>query len=1003
MSESDEGVADIRFVNPLADGGDGSPVAGGDSSPSGSSAYVEGSENLEQAHVAQFESHLSVDDISDLKYAFQACDSDRSGTIDVSELDAMLDVLGATTTPEVVRELFRLGKNDFGEWRKQHDSVVLHQLPEQMQYQDNDVGHLDNTKHGGERHYHDMVIDRAGRAVMPQFQAVRDATNAIVDASMDIKVVSTIAKPISAVGKPLVGVGMKAADVGMTASTKALSTAVRTTKVGAELLVQGAARPLNYTGQLLDVSYGLMVADKDSSSESMLHGERLKAERQALNDAIANPETMIFAEFVHLWGGARIQELIPGDWHKSANQMRVYRNAYDTADVDGQNGVSFKELDLVWIAMDPTNQLKHEDIQQLWVTLNPTGKESLSFADFLHGMRKCKDDPKCVDFIDISKPNKWELLSLLVDTPISTRDEEEILGKLAPVERAGIYWLKKETHPMNADEMRAVLERAADGQLRFLSDTQHTRMKGLREQCVLVCAFIGFVWTAFPAAVENFLVTMLEVDGVKDAYWVCHDHTIPNNVSMTAAASVSVNGTADQPGHEDTPYHVPSTDMDVDLFMCHITYDESSCGDIAGVPAMQAGAWSTMSTDSRCSYCQCVACQCLHHDDGQFDWSLENKLLWFWIYNFSSIIFFVVIEILLLMYFGVRYCVRVAWALDQRLVPLNTDRAFVADSLIRAAFELGNSTSITLGVDPQKEADSSSKFALLVRILMYKLKCIGTAAVLKQVVTNTTGPEIYTFAKPWVGTCLATTLWDGLIAHVIINQAELRGFGVYTSVEVFNEILDVFFPNGVDQPSSCGGVEFLSAFGKIQICRAVGAAIVKHGAMYPSMELLLRHAIQYLGLRGKRVVCEPGTLDNIQGFIIGLFPGSKREKDKGAHFMEFLGEDWEAIDHDGLSHDEVRVALCVHLLSFILDGDLSSSEMELWKAACHAAGPKVAVYDPSALKRLCVRYRGMSAISTSDLLNCFDPSVMRTEENQQVSWNVRMREFLHDVESCLAL
>jgi hypothetical protein len=32
-----------------------------------------------------------------------------------------------------------------------------------------------------------------------------------------------------------------------------------------------------------------------------------------------------------------------------------------------------------------------------------------------------------------------------------------------------------------------------------------------------------------------------------------------------------------------------------------------------------------------------------------------------------------------------------------------------------------------------------------------------------------------------------------------------------------------------------------------QCVRAVGVAIVLHGSMHPAMELLLRHAIQYLG------------------------------------------------------------------------------------------------------------------------------------------------------------
>ena len=54
-------------------------------------------------------------------------------------------------------------------------------------------------------------------------------------------------------------------------------------------------------------------------------------------------------------------------------------------------------------------------------------------------------------------------------------------------------------------------------------------------------------------------------------------------------------------------------------------------------------------------------------------------------------------------YYAVYYCVKVSWALDQRLVPLNKDRAFVADSLVRAAFELGNPDSPVLGVDPHTE------------------------------------------------------------------------------------------------------------------------------------------------------------------------------------------------------------------------------------------------------------------------------------------------------------
>ena len=819
-------------------------------------AYVEGSDQMDAAHVADFDCHLSEDDINDLTYAFQACDADRGGTIDVSELHAMLDVLGAPAlTVEQVQQLFVDAKRDFHEWRKAHDSRMV--LPDVMVYSKTDAGHMDDHRFGGERHHHSLSINKEDRAILPQFQSVRD--NTVVAAVSNNKLVQKVGKPVAAISK-----------AGVQATKAAATTAVNTTKWGMSLLIRGAAVPIDYTGRLLDISYSLMAAgDPESGSGTALvseHEMRVQRERVLLEEAMANQELMIFAEFVHLWGGQRIQKLIPGDWHKSADKMRVYRNAYDTADVDGDDEVDFHELKLVWMALDPTNQLGNAEMLHLWDTLvgADKDKEALTFTDFLHGMRRCYDDPQCAVFVDISKPNKWELLSLLVDLPISKREEQEILESLAWVERKGIQLLMDDFQPMQESQMAHVLKRAGQGQLRRLEADQILKMKHLRERMVLVCCFIGMVFTSFPAAIENALVVQQEVDGVKDAYWVCHNHTVPNNFT-----EMGYNGSEMTEADIGMRYHVPSSELDVDLYMCTITYDARSCGTIGGVHAMATSAWDQMSTNTRCGYCQCLACACIHHDNGEFSWSFENKLLWFWVYNIISITGFCVIEISLLMIFGVRFCVRVAWALDQRLVPLNKDRAFVADSLIRAAFELGNPTSMTLGVDPQKEQqNSNAKLLLLVRILVYKLKCVGTAAVLKLIVSRTTSVEFATFAKPWLGTVVATAFWDGLIAHVIINQAQLRGYGVFTCIEVFNELMDTFFP--AKDGGLTGGA--LSTFGKVQICRAVGVAIIKHGSMFPTMELLLRHSIQYLGMRGKRVVCEAGTLDNVEAFLQGLTP-----------------------------------------------------------------------------------------------------------------------------------
>eukprot|EP01043_Picozoa_sp_COSAG02_P077983 COSAG02_NODE_17340_length_1011_cov_1.100877_2_plen_75_part_00 len=55
----------------------------------------------------------------------------------------------------------------------------------------------------------------------------------------------------------------------------------------------------------------------------------------------------------------------------------------------------------------------------------------------------------------------------------------------------------------------------------------------------------------------------------------------------------------------------------------------------------------------------------------------------------SGIVLGIVFELALLSVTAIRSAVRVADSIDLRLVPLNEDRAFVANMLVRAAFEMG--------------------------------------------------------------------------------------------------------------------------------------------------------------------------------------------------------------------------------------------------------------------------------------------------------------------------
>ena len=60
----------------------------------------------------------------------------------------------------------------------------------------------------------------------------------------------------------------------------------------------------------------------------------------------------------------------------------------------------------------------------------------------------------------------------------------------------------------------------------------------------------------------------------------------------------------------------------------------------------------------------------------------------------------ILFELVLLGMVAVRCSCMIAAEYSFRLVPLNNERAFVSNALIRACFEMGNPKSPVLGVDP---------------------------------------------------------------------------------------------------------------------------------------------------------------------------------------------------------------------------------------------------------------------------------------------------------------
>ena len=204
--------------------------------------------------------------------------------------------------------------------------------------------------------------------------------------------------------------------------------------------------------------------------------------------------------------------------------------------------------------------------------------------------------------------------------------------------------------------------------------------------------------------------------------------------------------------------------------------------------------WTTLQTGSVtmediCSSCECVVCGCATHAPviGRVELGMENKQVLFWGVLGPVLAVSMSMEVGLLLYCAMRYCTRVAWALDIRLTPLNTDRAFVANSLVRAAFELGNPDSPMLGVDPQQpEGDAST----VLMLMLFKLKTFLTGVFIKFIIGIVCSPETSLWLKPWLGMVLSAIVWDALTCHNLMVQARIRGFGVYASVELFNEIID---------------------------------------------------------------------------------------------------------------------------------------------------------------------------------------------------------------------
>eukprot|EP01047_Picozoa_sp_COSAG01_P033950 COSAG01_NODE_2524_length_7505_cov_29.604915_5_plen_835_part_00 len=747
---------------------------------------------------------------------------------------------------------------------------------------------------------------------------------------------------------------------------------------------------------------------------------------------------MHYAEFIHMMRTGLLDDYFPShDWKEAAHNIHVLRNAFDTADVDGDDQLEQGEFEMVMDTLHMGHDLNADDMNYCWqVLLGASAKDhpgifeknSLNFFQFMVGVMAVKRDERLKGRVDLAKPNPWDMLSLLIDTPVSEYETERLMNKLSWIERIGIRMLNSPAYkqPMNRDHMKNILKDTVAGKLHYLSKEKIKRMDRVWMHCVVQAALIGFVSTGITTPIENWATWRYRSDGLMDIDCICYtrgcsvnpgslpipvenlapgDVTIPGynvfleerfadeyNVNGTlvrhawslgpAAEAAWINGDYPQGGR---------LGRDGELYQV-TDYDRSDCR--IGMPMMYIPAhlratstWENPTVAQLKKYgrpirsggAQCERLPNLPADPrrtgsflnsaataegSQIDecFSTLKSAAWFWLWVGPSILLCAGCEIAMLMYYGVMHSIRVAWALSYRLVPLNDDRAFLADSLVRAAFELGNPENAVFGVDPLAETGATGKARLVMMGLSWKGKIVITGIVGKFIYGIIYPWESAVWIKPWIS-MPADMFWNCMTAHIIMKQAQIRGVGVATVHEVFNEIMAY---SQIDRKD-------MGDLFKIQLIRAVGVAIVKHGNMYPTMEILLRHCVQWLGMKASSQVAQPDVLDNE---------------------MKFLE------DMKSLNPVEQTAVLSVHLLTLIIDGSMSGKEQELFERVVASVGDeKVAKYYNKRVGYLATRFRNFTPLTAEMVRDCFDCNAQVHIPNGWKGYN--HRECMHWCTDCL--
>ena len=637
-----------------------------------------------------------------------------------------------------------------------------------------------------------------------------------------------------------------------------------------------------------------------------------------------------FSEFFLMLTDDETAHFLPGgNFIAAAFKIRVLKYAFGLIDQNGDGTLTYAEFVQAADALC-TSKVSEQLAMDLWGIVAPgkakDGGSTISFVEFVTGMAAVQSDPVYSKKFDLFETNF--LLSMIVDLPVSKVEEQHLLAGMSGLERAGMKAAKRsDNHAWTQEKRNAVMAKVQKRQVHMLTDSQVAAMNAVHKRNVLQGAVAGFLSAVVCALFENFLTWWLQTDGVANPF-----HCIPEEVADLPECkneSIAICGCIGPKVTNEWNDRMDKLNIGDGGPDWHEDALWPYC-DWKGI--LPLGCVDTKSgSNEACDYITTGQCEATTN---------PTTILIFWGLLIAAIIVACIFEIGALYWYSIKNSVLVADALDMHLAPLNHDRGFVGLSLVRAALELGNSNQLIYGIDPLKETKDGGACMVAVMTLIYKAKIVLTGFLMKIAIKRVLGRGGAKYALPWAAVP-ATAFWDAMVSHLVIVEAKLRGTGVATSIEVFQEIL-------YDLDTSLS--EESQAF-KMQLVRAVGCNITKGRSLYPAKEILLRHIVSELGFAKMLQDKESGDIDDVELFLATM---------------------------EELTGPEMKVILEVLVLVTVLDGNANNRERRLYEAAMNAcavtpAGSHLVVHR-NRVRKLAQDYRNMVPITKEAIQKCLDDS-----------------------------